>query len=84
MILSMVSAAPEVCSVASTRCPVSAAVIAMTFFLQPQLVGIGVLFLGFSAILAVIRVVTGIHFISDVLGAFVFAAAAWSIGFYLF
>ncbi|MGN0415381.1 MAG: phosphatase PAP2 family protein [Agathobacter sp.] len=62
----------------------SAAVIAMTFFLQPQLVGIGVLFLGFSVILAVIRVVTGIHFISDVLGAFVFAAAAWSIGFYLF
>ena len=62
----------------------SAAVIALTFFMLPQLVGVGVLFLFFTAIIAVIRVVSGVHYVSDVLAAFVIAAAVWGIGFYLF
>lgn len=62
----------------------SAAVIALTACMQPQLLGIGILFLILAAGIAVIRVVSGVHYISDVLAAFIFAAAIWGIGYYLF
>lgn len=62
----------------------SAAVIALTVFMQPQLVSAGVLFFIFAIAIGVIRVLSGVHYISDVLAAFAFAAAVWGIGYYLF
>jgi membrane-associated phospholipid phosphatase len=52
----------------------SAAVIAMTVMTVPQVWGIGVLFLVVAAVMAVIRVVSGVHYISDVIAGFLCAA----------
>lgn len=62
----------------------SAAVIALTFLQLPQAAWIGILFFVFSVILAGIRVVSGVHYISDVLAALVWAGVVAAIGFYLF
>ncbi|MCI7108244.1 MAG: phosphatase PAP2 family protein [Lachnospiraceae bacterium] len=62
----------------------SAAVIALTFLMQPEclVAGIGLLFL--TAAISVIRVVSGVHFISDVLAALIAAVLMWLIGIYVF
>ena len=62
----------------------SAAIIALTFLTMPEYWLVGGILLGFAAILAVIRVISGVHFISDVLAGFACAAIAWLIGFYVF
>lgn len=62
----------------------SAAVIAMIFLIQPGFLGAGIFLMVCAAALAVIRVVSGVHYISDVAAAFVFAAAVFGIGIYLF
>lgn len=63
----------------------SAAVIAMTFLTIPQLFVVGMVFLLFSLALAVIRVLSGVHYISDVIAGFLFAvvcvAVPWLMGF---
>ena len=48
----------------------SAAVIAVVFLMVPALFFVGVIFLVFAAALAVIRVISGVHYISDVIIAF--------------
>jgi len=48
----------------------SAAVIAMTFMTTPGMFTAGIIFLVCALGLAVIRVVSGVHFVSDVLAAF--------------
>lgn len=58
----------------------SAAVIAVTFLVQPQafLVGIGAALLIVSLLLGTIRVISGVHYISDVAAALVCAGIAWA------
>ena len=62
----------------------SAAVIALTFLAQPGFLPAGILLLIAAAAIPVIRVVSGVHCISDVRAAWGFAALAWLIGFYVF
>ncbi|MCM1283823.1 MAG: phosphatase PAP2 family protein [Muribaculaceae bacterium] len=58
----------------------SAAVIAVTFLVQgePALVGAGVFLLLCALMLGVLRVLSGVHYISDVLGALVCAGIGWA------
>jgi membrane-associated phospholipid phosphatase len=56
----------------------SAAVIAMTFFYVPQVWWFGVVLLVCTVLLAVLRVLSGVHYISDVIAGF--AAALLCMG----
>lgn len=47
----------------------SAAVIAMTFISIPDMAAIGIILLVFAVLIGIIRVVSGVHFISDVIAA---------------
>ena len=59
----------------------SAGIIAMTFLLMSPWWWIGLLFLGVSIVLAVVRVVSGVHYISDVVAGFCAAVVAAVIGY---
>jgi len=59
----------------------SATIIAMTFLLMSPWSWLGVLFLLVSIALAVVRVVSGVHFISDVIAGIVVAVVAAVLGY---
>ena len=59
----------------------SATVIAVTFILMSPWSWLGVLFLGMSVALAVVRVISGVHYISDVVAGLVVAILAGVIGY---
>lgn len=59
----------------------SAAMISMTFLLVSPWMWIGVLFLCITAALAVVRVVSGVHYISDVIAGFVTAVITAVVGY---
>ena len=59
----------------------SATIIAMTFVLMSPWSWLGLLFLVLSILLAVVRVVSGVHYISDVAAGFFVAVAAAIIGY---
>lgn len=61
----------------------SATMIAMTFLLISPWSWLGVIFLIVSVILAVVRVVSGVHFISDVLAGILVAVVAAMLGYIL-
>ncbi len=62
----------------------SATVIAITFILWSPCWMIGAVLLVFALFLAVIRVLTGVHFISDVLAGIIFAVLCGGIGALVF
>lgn len=62
----------------------SAAVIAVTFCMQPAYWIAGSVLLGLAVAIGVIRIISGVHFISDVLAAYVCAIAVCLIGFNVF
>ena len=59
----------------------SATIIAMTFVLMSPWTYLGLAFLAISAMLAVVRVVSGVHYISDVIAGFLVAVIAAVIGY---
>ena len=59
----------------------SATMIAMTFLLMSPWSWIGLLFLIVSVVLAVVRVLSGVHFISDVVAAIIIAVFAAFFGY---
>lgn len=59
----------------------SATMIAMTFLLMSPWPWIGMLFLFVSVLLAVVRVISGVHYISDVLAGIVVAMVAAIVGY---
>ena len=59
----------------------SAAMIAMTFLLMSPWSWLGIIFLGVSVALAVVRVVSGVHFISDVIAGIAAAVVAATAGY---
>ena len=59
----------------------SATVIAMTFLFASPWMELGLVFLVVSLLLAVVRVVSGVHYISDVIAGIVIAILAAWIGF---
>lgn len=59
----------------------SATVIAMTFLLMSPWCWMGVIFLLVSLILAIVRVVSGVHFISDVVAGILVAVFAAVLGY---
>lgn len=59
----------------------SATIIAVTFILMSPWSWLGVLFLGMSVALAVVRVISGVHYISDVVAGIVVAILAGVIGY---
>lgn len=59
----------------------SATMIAMTFILHSPFFVLGIIFLVVSLLLAVVRVVSGVHYISDVVAGIVVAIVAAIIGF---
>lgn len=59
----------------------SATIIAMTFILHSPWSWLGLIFLGISIVLAVVRVVSGVHYISDVVAGIVVAVAAALLGY---
>ena len=59
----------------------SAAMIALTFLFMSPWMWLGVLFLCVTAALAVVRVVSGVHYISDVLAGIIAAVIAAVVGF---
>lgn len=61
----------------------SATIIAMTFLLVSPWNWIGVVFLIVSLLLAVVRVVSGVHYISDVVAGIVVAVFAAVVGYLL-
>ena len=61
----------------------SATIIAMTFLLMSPWSWLGVIFLFVSVMLAVVRVVSGVHFISDVIAGIVVAVLAAVVGYLL-
>lgn len=61
----------------------SATMIAMTFLLVSPWSWSGIVFLLLSMVLAVVRVVSGVHYISDVIAGMVVAIVAAVIGFIL-
>ena len=61
----------------------SATIIAMTFLLMSPWSWLGVMFLCVSFALAVVRVVSGVHFMSDVIAAIVVAVLSAVIGYLL-
>lgn len=62
----------------------SAAMIAFTFLLVSPWMWLGAAFLCVTAALAVVRVVSGVHYISDVLAGIAVAAFAAWIGYVVF
>lgn len=62
----------------------SATMIAMTFLLHSPFFLLGVLFFLLSILLAVVRVVSGVHYISDVVAGVIVAIIAADIGFFVF
>ncbi len=61
----------------------SATMIAMTFLMTSPWAWIGLMFLVVSCLLAVVRVVSGVHYISDVLAGIIVAVVAAGIGYIL-
>lgn len=61
----------------------SATMIAMTFLLMSPWSWLGGIFLGVSALLAVVRVVSGVHYISDVVAGMLVAVFAAVLGYIL-
>ena len=59
----------------------SATMIAMTFILHSPWIGLGMIFLVVSLLLAVVRVVSGVHYISDVVAGIVVAVVAAVFGY---
>ena len=59
----------------------SATMIAMTFLLHSPWSWLGLIFLGISLALAVVRVVSGVHYISDVVAGIVVAVVAALLGY---
>lgn len=59
----------------------SATMIAMTFILMSPWSWLGLVFLGVSVALAVVRVVSGVHYISDVVAGIVVAVIAAVLGY---
>lgn len=59
----------------------SATIIAMTFLLMSPWTWLGVVFLGVSILLAIVRVISGVHFISDVSVGFIVGVLAAIIGY---
>lgn len=59
----------------------SATMIAMTFLLMSPWSWLGLLFLIVSVVLAVVRVLSGVHFISDVVAAIIIAVFAAFFGY---
>ena len=59
----------------------SATMIAMTFVLMSPWSWLGCIFLGISILLAVVRVVSGVHYISDVVAGMVVAIGAAIFGY---
>lgn len=59
----------------------SATMIAMTFVFQSPWMGLGVAFLIVSMLLAIVRVVSGVHYISDVVAGIAVAVAASVVGY---
>lgn len=59
----------------------SATIIAMTFLLMSPWSWLGILFLLISMALAAVRVLSGVHFISDVLAGILIAVAAAILGY---
>ncbi len=62
----------------------SATMIAMTFLLMSPWNWLGVLFLFVSIALAVVRVISGVHFISDVIVGIAVAVVAAIVGYLIF
>lgn len=61
----------------------SATIIAMTFLLMSPWSWLGVIFLFVSIALAIVRVVSGVHFISDVIAGILVAVLAAFVGYLL-
>lgn len=61
----------------------SATMVAMTFLFASPWMWLGIAFLCVSFMLAVVRVVSGVHYISDVIAGIVVAVLAASIGYLL-
>ena len=61
----------------------SASMIAMTFVMHSPWIGVGLAFLVVSILLAVVRVVSGVHYISDVIAGIAFAVVAAFVGYIL-
>ena len=59
----------------------SATIIAMTFILHSPWSWLGIIFLAVSLLLAVVRVVSGVHYISDVVAGIVVAVVASVLGY---
>lgn len=59
----------------------SATMIAMTFVLMSPWSWLGLVFLGISVMLAVVRVVSGVHYISDVIAGIMVAVVAAIVGY---
>ena len=59
----------------------SATMIAMTYLLVSPWMWLGVIFLCVSVVLAVVRVVSGVHYISDVLAGIVVGVVSAIVGF---
>lgn len=59
----------------------SATIIALTFLLQSPFFVLGVIFLLLSFLLAIVRVLSGVHYISDVAAGIVVAVLAAMIGY---
>lgn len=59
----------------------SATMIAMTFILHSPFFVLGLIFLGVSIVLAVVRVVSGVHYISDVVAGILVAVVAAVVGY---
>ena len=59
----------------------SATMIAMTFILHSPWSWVGLIFLVVSMLLAVVRVVSGVHYISDVVAGIVVAIVAAGVGY---
>lgn len=62
----------------------SATMIAMTFLLLSPWQLLGVVFLALSLLLAVVRVVSGVHFISDVIAGMLVAILIGVVGYVIF
>lgn len=61
----------------------SATMIALTFVLHSPWLGLGIGFLIISILLAVVRVISGVHYISDVIAGMAFALLAALVGYIL-
>ena len=59
----------------------SATIIAMTFVLMSPWSWLGLIFLGVSILLAVVRVVSGVHYISDVVAGIIVAVVTAVLGY---